>query len=644
MTNQETKAQVLTSLAILKVNWDRGQDYIDNFVPFIAQSLIQYPQDEISLPELQQKVYVDFGLSIPQGPLKTILKRASRRGFVERSHDIYKRNNKKCKELNFGKTQQAVLRKHNNLIIKLVDFLEARYNLQWSNEQAEEALREYLSSHTLSALRIGTEKTNQNEVNRTVKREKDFLIASFVEHLNENDSEGFDYLETILKGSMLVDAVYFPQIGNIARSFKNLSVFLDTNFILRALGCAGKIRESACLELLELLYKLGADLRCFNHTITELRGILNAACRCLKSRQATGAFETFEHFLRQGYTPSDVDLITAKLPKCLDSLRIKQVDTPSHEEKLTVNEAKLETILKEEIQYRRDEALQRDINSATAIYRLRGGQSYYDIDMCKAIFVTTNANLAKIIVEFFRSGADNVAPIFIPDDVFATYAWLKQPQIAPDLPRKRLIADCYAALNPSDELWSKYTDEIERLYKSNAVSVEDYNILRYSSVAQNELMEVTHGAAAAFAEGTIHEVLEKAKTAIRSDLVAEVEIHKKVRFEAEAHAEDAHKYIHMYNSRMRALSTKTGKCIALVTKFAFVLVMIIGLCLTFPGILDWQKKGVAHKCVLFVLLLVFNLFILVNLFLGATVKSVSRRIEAWVSHKTFGILEKLFRP
>ena len=47
---------VITSLAILKANWDKGLDYIENFVPFVAECLRTAPQDEVSLPELQAAI------------------------------------------------------------------------------------------------------------------------------------------------------------------------------------------------------------------------------------------------------------------------------------------------------------------------------------------------------------------------------------------------------------------------------------------------------------------------------------------------------------------------------------------------------------------------------------------------------------
>src|SRR6266566_3761509 len=84
--------RLITSLALLKVNWDRGLDYIENFVPFVAECLRQAHTSEISLPQVQTAMAENFSLSIPQGALKTILKRATRRGYVVRVEGIYRRS------------------------------------------------------------------------------------------------------------------------------------------------------------------------------------------------------------------------------------------------------------------------------------------------------------------------------------------------------------------------------------------------------------------------------------------------------------------------------------------------------------------------------------------------------------------------
>jgi hypothetical protein len=54
---------------------------------------------------------------------------------------------------------------------------------------------------------------------------------------------------------------------------------------------------------------------------------------------------------------------------------------------------------------------------------------------------------------FFAAGYDGFTwPLAVLDHDLATLAWLKRPLQAPDLPRKQIIADCYAALRPEGRL------------------------------------------------------------------------------------------------------------------------------------------------------------------------------------------------
>ena len=74
-----------------------------------------------------------------------------------------------------------------------------------------------------------------------------------------------------------------------------------------------------------------------------------------------------------------------------------------------------------------------------------------------------------------------IEAIAIVTDAFLTsYAWLKQPLEVPDnLTRKRIIAECYASLQPSESLWKKYLKEANRLLEKGEVSKESYYIITY---------------------------------------------------------------------------------------------------------------------------------------------------------------------
>ncbi len=76
-------AATIASLAVLRVNYDtRGWDYIDNFVVFAAEALRACGDQPSELSVVRQVVSERFGLSLPAGVMKTILRRACDRGLV----------------------------------------------------------------------------------------------------------------------------------------------------------------------------------------------------------------------------------------------------------------------------------------------------------------------------------------------------------------------------------------------------------------------------------------------------------------------------------------------------------------------------------------------------------------------------------
>ena len=73
---QMVVAPTISSLALLKVSYDRQhKDYFDNFVSMVAECLRRSAEDVVSLPDLQADLRKQFGLSLPQNAIRTVLKR-----------------------------------------------------------------------------------------------------------------------------------------------------------------------------------------------------------------------------------------------------------------------------------------------------------------------------------------------------------------------------------------------------------------------------------------------------------------------------------------------------------------------------------------------------------------------------------------
>jgi hypothetical protein len=534
------KRSALASLAILKVNFETlGRDYIDSFVPFIAESLRTAPDDAVSLPALQVALKDAFGLLLPLNPLRQALQRAAKAGFVRREAGVFYRDQAACSKTAFSTTQASVTNTQARVIAALKRFAVEKSATDWSDTAAEDALLSFVGDTGLDVLYATAEQTVLPQA--SAKGTDAFVVASFVRHCQQADPALLRDFETIVKGALLANALYVPDHGKFSQRFRNTKIYLDTTFLIFGLGYAGSDRQGPCLELIELLKQYEAQLRCFQHTLDEIRGVLDACAARIRRGQLRDAFgPTIEYFITQGLNSTDVDLLAARVPQRLALHGITVEDKPPYDEQLfVIDETGLEAHLQKNVGYHNRHALQHDVDCMSAIARVRRGRDSFSVETCGALFVTTNAELARATRSFFQAEAPPGAiALCISDYALGNLLWLKNPTRAPDLPRRRLIADAYAALQPPEQLWKAYLAEIARMEERGDVGPEDYLLLRHSVSAKSALMDITKGDASVFTQGTVAEVLEVAKRTVRADLQEELAKERAERIASEARIAD----------------------------------------------------------------------------------------------------------
>ena len=72
---------------------------------------------------------------------------------------------------------------------------------------------------------------------------------------------------------MLTNVIYFRDLGNWTPTIRNLVVYIDTPFALRALEVAPEEIASGALELVRLLAEFEIPIRIFDHTVEEIIGV-----------------------------------------------------------------------------------------------------------------------------------------------------------------------------------------------------------------------------------------------------------------------------------------------------------------------------------------------------------------------------------
>jgi hypothetical protein len=388
--------QTVLSLAVLQVNWDKhGKDYLENFLPMVAECIRLSPNEVVSTPVLRRDLETRFGLRFPESALDTILTRLRKRDYLRVENKTYYRNIGKLSSLPFHETQQKIITMHDALIKNMVEFCKNEFAFSCSPEEAENNLLTFLKDNDLLVMSAVTTGTLIPDITPATKSGK-YYVAKYINHIQQTKAAELDYLEKVVEGNMLANAIFLPDPMRANQDFRKTKLFFDTTFLIYALGYAGKPRQDSCTELLSILYETGADLRCYPHTVDEIIGILDACARRIKSGQRSDSFGTVDYFIEKQYTDSDIHLIINNLKKNLNSLRVQIEEKPPYVFKYNIDEAAFGKALENEIHYQNTEARNRDVDSISAVMRLRRQLKYYVVEDCCALFITTNSNLAKV--------------------------------------------------------------------------------------------------------------------------------------------------------------------------------------------------------------------------------------------------------
>lgn len=647
---RSTPNPIIISLAILKLNWDveGHKSYLDNFVPIVAESIRLSGSKVVSVPELRNVLQKEFGLTIPLNAIESLLRRVRKHGYILRKNGIYIPIQAKLEALNFHKIQQSVLQMHDALVRHLMIYVKEYHNAYWTTEQAERALLQFLEENDLISLTSLSDKILSPQ-NNSMKISEKFLIGAFIQYLQNTHSHALEYLETVVKGNMLANALFLTVPGKEQKKFRQTQLYFDTPFIMFLLGYAGPERQAPCKELIALLRDSGAELGCFRHTVNEAKGILNAIGNRLMRGDVADAYgPSVEYFLTQGLLSSDIFMLVNRLEQDIQSFGIKVVEKPEYSQELypyVIDEQRLKMELQEKVRYHNERAIDKDVESISAIMRLRRGRHAYELENSVAILVTMNSALFRVSRDFIAREINDpdAVPPAITDKTLTNLLWLKRPFDAPDLPRKRIIADCYAAIQPSDNLWAAYIREVEKLEQKGDITSEDYYMLRYSLESRRALMEVTLGEEEAFSQGTVEEVLRISREKIRQDLKEKLEeyqrvnraLEQKVRYERSRRDMEVSKQ----RSKIQHLSRKVAAVLARSVGIGLGLLLVGGSVFTFFS-MPLPRWDVARGMVIVALLLLF-LYGIVDLVWGSSLISMMRGFEVLLAKRIEELLQSM---
>lgn len=518
-------SQLLATMAVVRATADEGRDYLSYFEPFVVDRLKTWPAGEqVTADALAKSLCSEFGFpTVPVNVADLLLRRAERENLVQKINgERYPDVGALATTEALAATRTQMLGEMNALADAVVRYAKDNHSLDWTPEQAASAL-ERLTEEFGVELALA-----KRDGHWTTDSQDDAALAvvhGFARYAFERDPLPFGYLENMVKGTMLMNALYFEDVRAKVNRLPDLNVYLDTTPLLRALGMAPPEQRDAAREMLTLLGEFGVKAWVFSHTLEEIGGVLDGVAGALRrgrqgireQAQIGGRNrEAIDALVKQGTTPGEIEALISDLESRLREFGVNRKETPPHVEKDQVDESRFDEVLDEVVRYQSAGPRLKDLKSLAAVDRLRGALRPRELGTARALFVTANSGLVRASRRFFvEEDKDSPVGHAMLDLSLTAQLWVRSSNRKPDLPRQLLIADAYAALNPAPELWQRYVSHIVKLRERGEVTDEQVQTLVYHQQAKTVLLQRTNGNAEAVTEATVSEVLEDVEAELR---------------------------------------------------------------------------------------------------------------------------------
>jgi hypothetical protein len=516
-----TPGAALVGYAILRANYNsQAPNYLDNFAPFVLSAISSSPNAVVERHTIARSIRDTFGLNIPALVIPRLIRHTNREGLTEPvGVDAVRLTS--AGEANLPDLTAALAeyrRKQTELVHEFASFIEQRFpeHADLTTGDLGASLAEFFDGQAISVLR---ESLGRHSAASYAASGIQYVVAAFVTHLAGHDQSRFSYVVEAAKGAMLASVLELDTSG-MHNSLATLTIVLDTPVVMDALGYHGEIPQSAIVHVLELARAQGVRIVMFDHSISEMDGILEAIEGHLRRGTASRSTATgYLHFAESGATPADLALLRARLTKDVAHAGIDVIERPDGYHKYGLDEGKLEERIQGRVHYLQDAARANDVRSLSAVHRLRRGERAQTLEECRAVMMTSNFNLVRGAQDFRD---ERSFPLAATTESAASLLWVRSPAIAPDVPRQIVLATAYVGMQPSPTLWSKYLAEVESLEKNGQVSADDAVVLRSTRVGRDALMEESLGETDAVVDTLPIAVLERVRGAISDPFREEV--------------------------------------------------------------------------------------------------------------------------
>lgn len=517
----------IVQLALLEsLKADKFVDEIDLFLPFIAVTLSNLDTLKFTPEILQQELEKSFGFKPPISAVQVFITRAKKRKLLHRENNTFIPN---IDEINKWKnsyhdkkddvtTSLEILRRD------FASFAFSKFDKELSVDECDSLIMQFVDKNISSV--TDNKRFAKNELREKIKN-TDHVTASFISHIHRNKTAALDHFARIVKGILLANYLCFADKIGQKKSYKSITVYIDTPIIVGLLGFNGTQKQNSLEEFTSLLTNVGINICVFDKTMDEIERLLCAWRDDLKRRNYKRFnSKTLELLRHLGYDAERLDTEIKLLKNSVEKLGVNIKYGFKIKSKFQCDENALEDAISPN--FNESKNLEHDTICISRIYNMREGVLVKDLNQAFTVFVTPNTGLVSVANKFFMDEIpEKFIPLVVSEQWMTAMFWLKSPELFGSLPMDQVVSSAYGLLYKDDNFWASFIKKLESLEKKGAITEADLIQVRWDSDLLNMVHDVSVDVGEDFSEEDIFEIVDSIKKKNIAEKDKEIEDIKK---------------------------------------------------------------------------------------------------------------------
>lgn len=443
---------------------------LDIFIPIVKKALHylhsekgEYKSSKID--EIRNRIKAEYGIEIPKVVLLKILKQVALDVNQEKEYfQVFDDGSFWIKGFIFEDFDDQIEEAKTN-IKNLQELFREFCKIQNIDNEENNCVIRFIERHKISMSKY---LSNKN----TTTDNTDFLLAAnFINYFKENGSVFYEQIKRIYLGSVL--SMRLDYEPNIKDNNIQLTLLLDTNFIISLIDLNTKESTHTCNTLLQICEKLNTSFFVLPETIEEIKNLLYYKGETLDSvmiSKYVNEEDIYRACERRNLTKVDLDRIADNIEEMLSK---KKINIVGNTEKLR-NKARFSDEYKK-LKIVRNTDLAALHDAMALIYvREKRGKKIKEFEKANCWFVNNSFSQESTENDMSLQN-NNYQPESIKADDLLNILWLSSPSInksintqeISDIGLTSLIAFTFNESLPSSRIIRELDANIERYAKEN---------------------------------------------------------------------------------------------------------------------------------------------------------------------------------